>query len=133
MESPLMQMNRDDIHNAVLEYLDLVENGKGSKEENLQALELVLDKLALAHNFIEYQFDNTDHPDAPREDYERLRKLAEARFQGFGYYNTPANMTEKIARSEMCVGDAIDDVADIARDMYQIAWCWNNTSPEDAL
>jgi hypothetical protein len=73
-------MNRNDIHNAVLEYIDLIENGRGGAEENLRSLELVLDKLALAHNFIEYQFDNTDYPDAPRKDYKRLRKLAEARF-----------------------------------------------------
>lgn len=108
-----MRMNPHDIHNAVLEYLDLIEKGKGDAEENLQALELSLDKLALAHNFIEYQFDATHHPKAPGQDYERLRKLAEARFPDFGYYNTPVCITEKIAESEMSVGDPIDDVADI--------------------
>lgn len=58
-----MQVNHECTHNAVIEYLELIENGKGSTEENLRALELALDKLATAHNFIEYQFDNSDYPD----------------------------------------------------------------------
>jgi hypothetical protein len=126
-------MNRDDIQNAVLEYLDLIENGKASVAENLQALELVLDKLALAHNFIDFQFDKADHPEAPREDYNRLRQLAERRFPDFGHYNMPDCITDKIAESGIVVGDAIDDVADIARDMHEIRWCWEHNSPDDAL
>jgi Domain of unknown function (DUF5063) len=128
-----MLMNCNNIYNAVLEYLDLIENGRARAEENLQALELVLDKLALAHNFIGFQFDEKDYPEAPAKDYNRLRQLAERRFPDFGHYNMPACITEKIAQSEIVVGDAIDDVADIARDMYKIAWCWKHTSPEDAL
>lgn len=128
-----MYMNREDIHNAVLEYIDLIENNRGTVEENLLALEVVLDKLALAHNFIDFQFDAADHREAPREDYKRLRQLAEARFPGFGYYNLPGSITENIAESTMVVGDALDDVADIAVDLHEIAWCWDNNSPEDAL
>jgi Domain of unknown function (DUF5063) len=128
-----MHMKRNDIYNAVHEYLDLIENGRTNAEENLQALELILDKLALAHNFINFLFDETDYPEAPREDYMRLRQLAERRFPNFGYYNMPACITDKIAESGILVGDAIDDVADIARDMHEVAWCWEHTSPEDAL
>src|ERR1043165_2032699 len=69
-------MNRNDIHNAVLEYLDLIENGRAGPEENLQSLELVLDKLALAHNFIDFQFDEKGYSEAQAIDYNRLRQLA---------------------------------------------------------
>lgn len=126
-------MNREDIHNVVLDYLDLIENGRASVEDNLQALELILDKLALAHNFLDFQFEDADHPEAPREDYNRLRQLAERRFPHFGHYNSPEHITDRIAESGLVVGDAIDDVADIARDMYETAWCWRHASPEDAL
>lgn len=49
-----MQMSRDEIHKVVLEYLNLIENGKEDAEENLKALEIILDKLALAHWYVEY-------------------------------------------------------------------------------
>src|SRR5205085_3665639 len=90
-------------------------------------------KLALAHNFIDFQFDEADYPEAPGEDYNRLRQLAERRFPRFGHYNLPDRITDEIAESGIVVGDAIDDVADIARDMHEIAWCWEHTSPEDTL
>jgi hypothetical protein len=126
-------MNRDDIQSAVREYLDLIENGQAGAAENLQALELVLDKLALAHNFIDFQFDQAGYPEAPREDYKRLRQLAEIRFPDLGYYNMADRITDKIAESGNAVGDAIDDVADIAQDMHEISWRWEHNSPEDAL
>jgi hypothetical protein len=128
-----MLMSREEIHRSILEYLDLLENGGMSKEENLQALERVLDSLALAHNFLDFQFDKNDYPEAPKQNYNRLRQLAEKRFPDFGYYNMPLEISDKIATSEIIVGDAIDAVADIARDMHEIAWRWENTSQEDAL
>jgi Domain of unknown function (DUF5063) len=128
-----MIMTREDIRHAVLEYLDLIENGSTSFEENLKSLELALDKLALAHNFIDFQFDEIDYPENPAQDYKRLRQLAEQRFPDFGYYNMPDCVTDKIAGSAIIVGDAFDDVADIALDMHEIAWCWAHTSPENAL
>lgn len=128
-----MLMNREEIHSAVLEYLDLIENGRTSKEENLQALERALDSLALARNFIDFQFDEYDYPEAPEQDYSRLRQLAEKHFPDFGYYNMPERISDRIAASESIVGDAIDDVADITGDMHEIAWRWEHTSQEDAL
>jgi hypothetical protein len=128
-----MKMNRDDIHHAVLEFIQLMEIGRSSKEENLQALEFALDNLALVHNFVEYQYDDSEYPEAIRKDYKELRRLAEERFPDLGIYNSPDSITQKINKSEICVGVAIDDVADIAGDMYEIAWYWNNTSPENAL
>lgn len=127
-------MKRNDIHNAVLDYLDLVENGRASPEASLQALELALDRLGLAHNFIDFQFDQKEYPEAPKSDYTRLRQLAEKRFPDFGYYNMPESISDQIAESGVVIGDAIDDdVADIARDMQEIAWRWQHTSAEDAL
>ncbi len=41
-------MSRDEIHEVVLEHLDLIENGTADFVESLIALERVLDQLALA-------------------------------------------------------------------------------------
>jgi hypothetical protein len=63
-----MHISRNDIHQIILEYLDLIKNGRESIEENLNALEIVLDKLALVRHFVAYTFDENDYPDTPRID-----------------------------------------------------------------
>jgi hypothetical protein len=127
-----MQISRADIYNAVIEYLALIEIGKSNAEENLQTLEMVLDKLALAYHYSEHQFDEADYPDA-LEAQKKWHKLASQRFPDFGYYNMPISITQRIGESEWGMGDAIDDLGDIAKDLQEVAWCWQNTSIEDAL
>jgi hypothetical protein len=128
-----MKMNREDIRLAVLEFLALIEQGKATPEANLLALELSLDRLALAHNFVEFEYDEHEYPDAPRESYDQLRLLATQRFPDFGYYNEAEDLSDRIAESSIIVGDAIDDIADLARDLREVLWCWEHTSTEDAL
>src|ERR1044072_1824427 len=128
-----MNMSRDDIYDVVLEYLDLVEKGKESAEDNLKALEVVLDKLALARHFIDYKFDETDYPDEPRKNYAHGRELVAKRFPEFGFYHIPNSVTDKVGEAEIMMGDAVDDVADIARDLSAVDWRWKKHSPDDAL
>ncbi len=128
-----MKMSRAEIHSTILEYLDLIENGKEDAEENLQVLEMILDKLALASHFIEYKFDKTDYPDEPRKNYAQLRELISKRFPNFGFYNIPSAVTDKVGEAEIYTGDALDDVTDIGIDMHEVAWRWENNSAEDAL
>lgn len=125
-------MNETDLHAVVKSFLDLLENGKQDEQENIRALELALDRLALAYDTTVDAFDD-GQPDSPSEDYARFRTLASARFPRFGLYNTPGAITSKIMQAEMMVGDALDDVADIACELAQVAWCWEHTSDKDAL
>jgi hypothetical protein len=127
-----MQVSREDIYNAIFEYLDLIEFGRKDAEENLQTLEMILDKLALAYYYADSQFDETDYPDVPR-DGKKWYKLAGKRFPDFGYYNVPCSVIEQLAESELMVGDAIDDLADIASDLDQVVWYWKHTSIDNAL
>ena len=126
-------MNKDDINNVITDYLDLIEKGTDSIEANEQALILALDKLALAYHFSEHQFDEKHYPEPPSKDYQQLRTLVTQRFPNFGYYNLPEVVTSKISDPGVIVGDAIDDIIDIALDIEEIRWRWNNTSSFDAL
>ena len=128
-----MQLGREDILKTILEYLDLIANGKGGAAENLQALDLALDKLALAYHFARYETGGVVYPDAPREEYERMRSLTVEQFPDFGYYNKPSSVIGEVAEAEVFVGDAVDDVADMAVDLLEVAWRWQNTSVDDAL
>ena len=126
-------MNRDEIKQTVEDFLFLIEKGCGSAEENEAKLKLLLDKLALAQHFATCRFDKKNYADAPQSAYEDLRKLVTTQFPNYGHYNVAEDVTQKIGESIAIVGDAIDDIADIAGDLYETKWRWNNNSPEDGL
>lgn len=126
-------MSRDEIKQTVDDFLSLVENGCGSPEENEEKLNFLLDKLALAQHFATYVFDDKDYADAPRRDYGELRKLVRAQFPNYGHYNLVKDVTKEIGNTEAIVGDAIDDIVDIAKDLAEVKWRWENNSPDDAL
>ena len=126
-------MSRDEIKQTIDEFLSLVEKGLGSTEENETKLKLLLDKLALAQHFAIFEFDGKEYAEEPRRDYKELRTLVSARFPNYGNYNVPGDVTKKVGEAEVNVGDAIDDITDIAKDLFEVKHCWENNSTEDGL
>jgi hypothetical protein len=131
--SGVNEMSRDEIKQTIDDFLLLVEKGCGSVEENEAKLKLLLDKLAFAQHSINYKFDEKDYADAPRKKYDELRKLVTAQFPNYGYYNVAEDVTINIGEGKVNVGDAIDDIADMAGDLFEAKWCWENNSTEDGL
>ena len=126
-------MNRDEIKRTIDDFLSLVESGCGSTEENETKLKLLLNKLALAQHFVAYKFDKKDYVDAPDKAYDELRKLVAARFPNYGMYNVSEDVATHVGEGKAIVGDAIDDIADIAGDLFETKWRWEKNSPDDAL
>jgi hypothetical protein len=124
-------MTRDEIKQTIDDFLSLVEKGCGSTQQNEAKLELLLDKLALAQHFVTYKFDEKDYADAPDKAYDGLRKLVASQFPNYGHYNVAEDVTLNISESKTIVGDAIDDITDIAGDLFEAKWRWENNSPED--
>lgn len=125
-------MTREEIYEAIKEYIRVVRD-EFSSDERVKALSLSLDKLALSTHFCEFVFDETPYPGAPDRDYNALREIVSKNFPDHGYYNVAMHISEKIAESEIVVGDAIDDICDIALDLEEVLWRWRNNSPDDAL
>jgi len=117
---------------AVDEFLGLLIVGQGDEAANLDALCLALDRLALASHFVGPESE-VEHPDPPVRDAAQLRQVVTARFPMLGYYNVPSTLTTQIMEADLQVGDAVDDVADIASDLLKVKWCWEHTSDNDAL
>lgn len=126
-------MSRDEIKQVIDDFLALVEKGCGSIEENETKLKLLLDKLALAQHFAAYKFDEKVYTEAPSNTEKDLPKLVATRFPKYGYYNVVADVTTKIAETEVNAGDAIDDITDIARDLFETKWRWENNSNDNGL
>ena len=122
-----------DIKAAIRGFLSLLEDDDLTVSQAEDRLPRLLDQLALAQAHLNYVHDAREHPAAPGMDYQQLRQRVADRFPNYGYYNTAEHVTTNIGQSGTIVGDAIDDLADIARDLYAVEWCWLNNGEADAL
>lgn len=125
-------MTRQEILGTVKEFLSLLEES-GPGEDREARLRWLLDRLALAYHHADAAFDGRDFPELPRADDSALRVRIGQLFPGFGFYNEALDVTDKVGESTLGIGDAVDDLADIARDLRDVVTCWETTSEEDAL
>jgi hypothetical protein len=126
-------MSRTEIKQTIDDFISLIEKGCGSPEKNEANLKLLLDKLAIAQHSASYKFDDKEYAEAPQKASEEMRKLVAAQFPKYGYYNTAEDVSQNLGRSSVITGDAIDDIADIARDLFETKWRWEKNSIDDAL
>jgi len=125
-------MTSEEVRESIVFFFDVIE-GNYSLEGREANLRLALDRLALAVHYTDGAFDETDYPEAPSREYKVVRELVSPNFPDLGYYNVVLGITEKIGEGQCAVGDAIDDICDIARELEAVLWCWENTSVHDAL
>ncbi|HET9449552.1 MAG TPA: DUF5063 domain-containing protein, partial [Aggregicoccus sp.] len=112
-------MTRVEVLEAVKEFLSLLERPL-SPEDREEALRVALDRLALASHFAEAPFDAADYPTPPDIAYDVLRAKVGPLFPELGYYNVALDIVDKVGDSKLGVGDAIDDLVDIARDLQAV-------------
>lgn len=95
-----------------------------------QELARELDQLAIAyHHAPEGEPAETETEPLLRSDEDRRSTFCR-QFPDFGFYAV-ADPTETIDESAM-VGDAIDDLGDIARDLEEVIWRFENNGADDA-
>ena len=60
--------------------------------------------------------------------------MIQKNFPDFGYYNVCLNTKETTGiKYENGIGDAMDDITDILKDLWNAGWRFRNTSAEDAV
>jgi Domain of unknown function (DUF5063) len=116
-------MNGEALRASINRYIDTAYNQAHVDEHQARArLAQALDELVQQYNATTY-CDPDDGPDAPRSEHEvwvDLYKRAGSRFPGLGYY-ADVEPNEDTAQ-QVTLGDAIDDIADIARDLIGVLW-----------
>lgn len=118
---------------AISNYLALLEDVERPEAEAITALDDELNRLMRLGRDTPLPGATDDERDAPDWEYDARRAVATRRFPSLGYYNIPASISRSLAETEVVVGDAIDDVADIAGDLADARWRFENTTETDAL
>lgn len=98
-------------------------------------------KISLAKNLVkiynlyfnlEYEFDETDYPDFENEKYPNIRQNVESNFKDFGTYKMVLEIND-LVNDEIGIGDAVDDLSDIIKDLLEVKWRIENNSINDGL
>lgn len=125
-------MNVNDIKATILNFFEVIESDLQVEDREIKLVR-ALDELAMATHSLQFKFDERDFPDSVTRDYQEVREIVSENFPDLGFYNVVLDVTDNIAESNNGVGDAIDDICDIAGDLEEVLWCWENTSVDDAL
>jgi hypothetical protein len=118
---------------AVDRFLRLVEAGSVDPAKNEMELAACLDELAWVIREIprnsssEFSLD----PDEAG-DVAALRRIPE-RFPDFGYYSMVDPVAPGETEPEIELGDAIDDVSDITRDLLRVRRIWDEIGEAEGL
>jgi hypothetical protein len=119
--------------NAALRgYLDLLER-ETAPEAPVTRLAELLDRLALAQQHEPVGAPSETALEAPASDYQAYRQLASRRFPTFALYNDVEQLRRNVGVAKLVVADAIDDLADIACDLAEVRWRWDNIGDADAI
>ena len=96
-------------------------------------LEKNLVKIYSLYFDIEFKFDETDYPDLDKTEYTDIRQNVTSNFKDFGFYKTVSDIEDIDNLNDNTIGDALDDLTDIIRDLLEIKWRIENNSLADGL
>lgn len=112
---------------AAEQFLSTVWDGEPPSDEDLLK---ALDRLVAAYHDTPNGDVTAPEIDAPREDGAFVYRQIAARFPNFGYY--PVADPTKPLEDAIMTADAIDDLADLTKDMREVIWFAEHVSIEDA-
>ncbi len=122
-----MEIDRQDIRLALRGFLEMLESA--DQQAKLETLELWLGQLAFLQHFIEDVPSDDKLPALSSSDTAHWVKMIAAHFPGLGKYNNLAE-TGDFALSE---DNAVDDLAEIAAEIFECAQRWDRYGENHAL
>jgi hypothetical protein len=114
------------------EWLKFVHEPNPVAEDDLLRLESILDKLSVVRYelgpIVGLKFEDVD-TDPPRGDQSELRDRISKRFPMLGFYYIPEAVTTDFLKTGLHLGDAIDDILDITRELSDVVWLIEQERP----
>lgn len=128
-------MTSNNLTNLINKLTEFGINPKVECENKILELKRLLVEI-YAHylNSDSHQFDNfTENIEVPNFDYNEIRKNVESNFPDLGWYSTTLEINETYKESNLAIGDAIDDLTDIIKDLLEVKWYFENTNSKEAI
>ena len=119
------------IKGAIEVYLARLDRDPADGLDGLRQLVLALDRLVAVY-FQTEDIEPGDEVDAPQKDYPNLYRRAADAYPELGLYPY-ADPGGDPGEDEPMVADAIDDLADIAGDLKEVLWHFENSSEANAI
>lgn len=129
MSAPTGSANQ--LREAVSGFLTCIEDNGLTPQGQLARLAAALDHLSLAYHTGAPPHDEPSEAEPPEHDYKALRAMIASLFPDLGFYG--AAPPGETLDADITVGDAIDDLTAIYSELLDVAWCFENTSAEDAI
>ncbi|MEH1009406.1 MULTISPECIES: DUF5063 domain-containing protein [Winogradskyella] len=82
---------------------------------------------------VEFELDETDYDEAPDFNYDEIRENVQSNFTDLDWYSTVLDLNKMEPYVEIGIGDSLDDLTDIIKDLLVVKWKMDNTSEMDAL
>jgi hypothetical protein len=82
---------------------------------------------------VEFEFDETDFEEEPDFNYNEIKENVKSNFPDFDWYSMVLDLNKMEPNIEIGIGDALDDLTDIIKDMLVVKWKMDNTSEMDSL
>lgn len=82
---------------------------------------------------LQFEFDETNYDEEPEFEYNKIIENVKSNFPDFGWYSMVLDLNKMEPNVEIGIGDALDDLTDIIKDMLVVKWKMDNTSEMDAL
>ena len=120
----------EEAREAIEAYLALLKQPPADQQLRYAALARVLDRLVAGYHLVPDLEVGTIEVETPDFDYGEFRRLSGEAFPDLGCY-CDVEPTGDLDQ-EPGVADAIDDLADIARDLTTILWLLDNHGVADA-
>lgn len=119
------------IRSAIEAYLSLIDGQAKTDPADLRTLALALDRLVSEYNLTDDVEPSDSDVEPPESSWNDLYARAAASYPQLGYY--PCADPTDAAEARSFVGDAIDDLADIARDLLNVVWYFDQGRIADGI
>jgi hypothetical protein len=121
-----------EVETAINEYSNVLFHSNLAEHERIAEIVVILDKLVFLANTCQFKTDDRAFPERPDPDFKELYNKIGKRFPSLGLYDEATHSSELVGNFTL-VGDAIDDLEDVSRDLDEVKWRMANTSRDDAL
>ena len=117
-------MDQHFIHNSIHKFVSLIDDPDSTVPSSEDELVEMLDGLTWAYHLSKSQLKTPSDLEPETVNADEIRQKVVKLFPDLGYYNVPEYVSKNIARPQMLVADAIDDIVDIYLEMHKVLDYW---------